>query len=74
MDEDEEEGEEEEKTARSGEKHVRELTNENLDYVKNQIKQVSLAKLEETKTMLADKDSHSGEEIKSKVSDLQQVQ
>ena len=49
MDEDEEEGEEEEKTARSGEKHVRELTNENLDYVKNQIKQVSLAKLEETK-------------------------
>merc|ERR1712212_390244 len=31
------------------------------------------AKLEETKTMLAEKDSHSGEDIKAKVSDLQQA-
>ena len=31
------------------------------------------AKIEETKTMLADKDNHSGEDIKAKVSDLQQV-
>merc|ERR1712176_20429 len=30
-------------------------------------------KIEETKTMLAEKDSHSGEDIKSKVSDLQQA-
>jgi len=31
------------------------------------------AKIEETKTMLANKDDHSGEEIKQKVSDLQQA-
>merc|ERR1712136_523344 len=31
------------------------------------------AKIEETKTMLANKDSHEGEEIKTKVSDLQQA-
>merc|ERR1712003_545559 len=31
------------------------------------------AKIEETKTMLANKDDHSGEEIKTKVSDLQQA-
>jgi len=31
------------------------------------------AKIEETKTMLADKDNHSGEDIKAKVSDLQQA-
>merc|ERR1712168_426497 len=31
------------------------------------------AKIEETKTMLANKDSHEGEEIKAKVSDLQQA-
>jgi len=30
-------------------------------------------KIEETKTMLANKDDHSGEEIKQKVSDLQQA-
>merc|ERR1712212_1429442 len=43
------------------------------DQIPNEESDKLKAKLEETKTMLAEKDSHSGEDIKAKVSDLQQA-